>query len=107
MVHWMRCSRAAQNEHLFGVRDTEFDFSKRDLKRAAAELDTLRTEQRDRQKTINKKAVQMYDKVEQDYRDLVDKKEQVWARGPGCPPQTSFGAVCCGAAPVLRPRAVF
>eukprot|EP00667_Euglena_gracilis_P000865 EG_transcript_864 len=66
-----------QHEHLFGVPGKEFDFSKRNLKDASKELEQMQNAQKERSKTVNKKALQMFENVQQEYTDLQVKKLQV------------------------------
>ena len=65
----------ADEEHNFGVQGTRFDFakarvSKQSLDKKAAQLEKL-------SKSVNKKALAQWESTEQDYNDLVAKKEQV------------------------------
>eukprot|EP00669_Euglena_mutabilis_P011699 TRINITY_DN6309_c0_g1_i1.p2 TRINITY_DN6309_c0_g1~~TRINITY_DN6309_c0_g1_i1.p2 ORF type:complete len:430 (+),score=244.88 TRINITY_DN6309_c0_g1_i1:443-1732(+) len=66
-----------QHAHLFGVAGTEFDFSRQTLRDATKELQDMQTAQKDQAKTVNKKAVLVFENVQQEYTDLQSKKMQV------------------------------
>jgi structural maintenance of chromosome 2 len=64
-----------QNEkQFFGKPQSDYDFATRDLKQVELKLKHLEEEQDRLAKTINKKVLNMLEKAEQEYQDLMEKK---------------------------------
>jgi structural maintenance of chromosome 2 len=64
-----------QNEkQFFGKPQSDYDFATRDLKQVELKLKALEEEQDRLAKTINKKVLNMLEKAEQEYQDLMEKK---------------------------------
>lgn len=59
----------------FGKPHTDYDFKKQSPKQAETRLATLTEEQEELSKTINKKVMGMFEKAEQEYQDLMKKKD--------------------------------
>mmetsp|Transcript_15898 Transcript_15898/g.31167 ORF Transcript_15898/g.31167 Transcript_15898/m.31167 type:complete len:1174 (+) Transcript_15898:40-3561(+) len=59
----------------FGKPHTDYDFDKVSVKQAETRLHALKNEQEELSKTINKKVMGMFEKAEQEYQDLMKKKE--------------------------------
>ncbi|EXC13941.1 Structural maintenance of chromosomes protein 2-1 [Morus notabilis] len=64
----------ASEKQLFGKNGTDYDFASRDLSRAREELEKLQAEQSGLEKRINKKVMAMFEKAEDEYNDLMSKK---------------------------------
>eukprot|EP00808_Paulinella_micropora_P020662 g57751.t1 len=62
-------------KHLFGRDHSDYDFQKQSRKQASQSLAKLRTEQDTLSKKINKKVMGMFEKAENEYGDLMKKKE--------------------------------
>ncbi|MBA0851713.1 hypothetical protein Goshw_024691 [Gossypium schwendimanii] len=62
---------------LFGRSGTDYDFASRDPHKAREELDKLQTEQSSLEKRVNKKVMAMFEKAEDEYNDLMSKKNTV------------------------------
>ena len=67
----------ASEEKLFGEPNTDYDFQARDPRAAQRELKDLTKEQEALSKKINKKVMNMLDKAEQEYTELVNKRKTV------------------------------
>jgi structural maintenance of chromosome 2 len=59
----------------FGKAGTDFDFQSHSYKESKARLDELVAKQKSLGKNINKKAMVMFDKAEQEYKDLLQKRD--------------------------------
>ncbi|KAJ7300253.1 hypothetical protein O6H91_Y027600 [Diphasiastrum complanatum] len=64
----------ATEKQLFGKPGTEYDFSHQDLRKARQDLESKRAEQNNVEKRINKKVMTMFEKAEDEYKDLLAKK---------------------------------
>ncbi|EEF51565.1 Structural maintenance of chromosome, putative [Ricinus communis] len=64
----------ASEKQLFGRSGTDYDFMSRDPFKAREELDKLQTEQSGLEKRVNKKVMAMFEKAEDEYNDLMSKK---------------------------------
>lgn len=64
----------ASEKQLFGRSGSDYDFASRDPRRAREELDRLHTEQSSLEKRVNKKVMAMFEKAEDEYNDLISKK---------------------------------
>ncbi|XP_062092188.1 structural maintenance of chromosomes protein 2-1-like [Humulus lupulus] len=64
----------ASEKQLFGKNGTDYDFASRDPYKAREELDKLQAEQSGLEKRINKKVMAMFEKAEDEYNDLMSKK---------------------------------
>merc|ERR1711957_724408 len=60
---------------LFGKAGTDFDFKANNYKDSKAKLDKLEQGQKTLGKNINKKAMVMFDKAENEYKDLLQKRD--------------------------------
>ncbi|MBA0794578.1 hypothetical protein Gohar_018893, partial [Gossypium harknessii] len=67
----------ATERQLFGRSGTDYDFASRDPHKAREELDKLQTEQSSLEKRVNKKVMAMFEKAEDEYIDLMSKKNTV------------------------------
>ncbi|XP_054814722.1 structural maintenance of chromosomes protein 2-1-like [Prosopis cineraria] len=61
-------------KQLFGKSGTDYDFSSRDPCKAREELEKLQAEQSGLEKRVNKKVMAMFEKAEDEYNDLMSKK---------------------------------
>ncbi|KAF6164612.1 hypothetical protein GIB67_032840, partial [Kingdonia uniflora] len=61
-------------KQLFGRSGTDYDFSSRDPHKAREELEKLQSEQSSLEKRVNKKVMAMFEKAEDEYNDLISKK---------------------------------
>lgn len=61
-------------KHLFGKSGTDYDFSTRDPLNAREELEKLQAQQSGLEKRVNKKVMAMFEKAEDEYNDLMSKK---------------------------------
>ncbi|XP_028801071.1 structural maintenance of chromosomes protein 2-1 [Neltuma alba] len=64
----------ASEKQLFGKSGTDYDFSSRDPSKAREELEKLQAEQSGLEKRVNKKVMAMFEKAEDEYNDLMSKK---------------------------------
>ncbi|KAJ4836235.1 Structural maintenance of chromosomes protein 2-2 [Turnera subulata] len=64
----------ASEKHLFGRSGTDYDFESRDPHKAHEELEKLQAEQSGLEKRVNKKVMAMFEKAEDEYNDLMSKK---------------------------------
>ncbi|KAL2594620.1 hypothetical protein AAZV13_12G199500 [Glycine max] len=64
----------ASEKQLFGRSGTDYDFSSRDPTKAREELEKLQAEQSGLEKRVNKKVMAMFEKAEDEYNDLMSKK---------------------------------
>eukprot|EP00736_Rhodelphis_marinus_P000369 Rmarinus@m.2283 len=69
---WIRASRST-----FGLAGTDYDFAKIPMAKVRANLAKLEEEQEALGNRINKKAMTMFEKAEQEYQDLRNKKRIV------------------------------
>ncbi|GAV68102.1 SMC_N domain-containing protein/SMC_hinge domain-containing protein, partial [Cephalotus follicularis] len=61
-------------KQLFGRSGTDYDFTSRDPSKAREELEKLQAEQSGLEKRVNKKVMAMFEKAEDEYNDLMSKK---------------------------------
>ncbi|KAK2975820.1 hypothetical protein RJ640_022837, partial [Escallonia rubra] len=61
-------------KQLFGRSGTDYDFASRDPRKAREEYDKLQAEQSGLEKRVNKKVMAMFEKAEDEYNDLMSKK---------------------------------
>ncbi|XXG40098.1 hypothetical protein AAC387_Pa01g0897 [Persea americana] len=61
-------------KHLFGKGGTDYDFSSRNPRKSMEELEKLQAEQSGLEKRVNKKVMAMFEKAEDEYNDLLSKK---------------------------------
>ncbi|KAJ4972330.1 hypothetical protein NE237_005429 [Protea cynaroides] len=61
-------------KQLFGKSSTDYDFSSHDPRKAREELEKLQAEQSGLEKRVNKKVMAMFEKAEDDYNELISKK---------------------------------
>ena len=59
----------------FGAPRSAYDFGSTDVKKLQSHLSALKEQQEKLGKKINKKAIAMYDKTEQDYKELIKKRD--------------------------------
>jgi len=59
----------------FGKACTDYDFEANDYQKSKARLDELNAQQKHLSKHINKKAMAMFEKAEQEYKDLLEKRD--------------------------------
>ncbi|KAF2315781.1 hypothetical protein GH714_040319 [Hevea brasiliensis] len=64
----------ASEKQLFGRSGTDYDFMSRDACKARKELEKLQAEQSGLEKRVNKKVMAMFEKAEDEYHDLMSKK---------------------------------
>eukprot|EP01018_Ginkgo_biloba_P015432 Gb_17843 [translate_table: standard] len=64
----------ATERQLFGKGGTDYDFSARDPRKAREEFERLQAEQSNLEKRVNKKVMTMFEKAEDEYKDLLSKK---------------------------------
>ncbi|KAL6579103.1 hypothetical protein OROMI_009319 [Orobanche minor] len=64
----------ASEKQLFGRSGTDYDFANGDPGKARAELDTLQAQQSSLEKRVNKKVIAMFQKAEDEYNELMSKK---------------------------------
>ncbi|XP_050253077.1 structural maintenance of chromosomes protein 2-1-like [Quercus robur] len=64
----------APEKQLFGRSGTDYDFASRDPIKAREELERLQVEQSGLEKRVNKKVMAMFEKAEDEYNDLMSKK---------------------------------
>ncbi|KAK7283893.1 hypothetical protein RIF29_13642 [Crotalaria pallida] len=64
----------ATEKQLFGKSGTDYDFSSRNPGKAREELEKLQAEQSGLEKRVNKKVMAMFEKAEDEYNDLMSKK---------------------------------
>eukprot|EP00824_Muranothrix_gubernata_P024869 TRINITY_DN7596_c0_g1_i1.p1 TRINITY_DN7596_c0_g1~~TRINITY_DN7596_c0_g1_i1.p1 ORF type:complete len:1189 (+),score=336.54 TRINITY_DN7596_c0_g1_i1:537-3569(+) len=65
----------ASEKQYFGKPHTDYNFREHDVAHARQRLDTLQEEQAAMGKRINKKVMGMFEKAEQEYEDLIRKKQ--------------------------------
>merc|ERR1719247_2534443 len=63
------------DSEFFGKEGTEYDFQARDVAVETAKLEQMKVEQKQLGNTVNKKVVGMYEKAEEEHRDLCKKRE--------------------------------
>lgn len=64
----------AAEKQLFGRSGTDYDFTARDPIKAREELERLQAEQSGLEKRVNKKVMAMFEKAEDEFNDLMSKK---------------------------------
>jgi len=64
-----------KEKHFFGKAGTDFDFEANSYPDNKARLEQLSSQQKTLGKNINKKAMAMFEKAEQEYRDLILKRD--------------------------------
>ncbi|EPS58307.1 hypothetical protein M569_16508, partial [Genlisea aurea] len=64
----------ATEKHLFGRPGSDYDFESRNPRKAAKEYEKLQGEQSMLEKRVNKKVTAMFEKAEDEYNDLLSKK---------------------------------
>eukprot|EP00929_Paragymnodinium_shiwhaense_P006643 TRINITY_DN11047_c0_g1_i1.p1 TRINITY_DN11047_c0_g1~~TRINITY_DN11047_c0_g1_i1.p1 ORF type:complete len:1201 (+),score=447.04 TRINITY_DN11047_c0_g1_i1:84-3686(+) len=64
-----------KEKSFFGKKGTDFDFQANDYKENKTQLDKLLAKQKNLGKNINKKAMAMFEKAEQEYKDLLQKRD--------------------------------
>ena len=67
----------AKEKKFFGRANTDFDFSTRDVNACQQRLVSIRDEQTRLSKNINKKVMGMYEKAENEYQELMSKKQTI------------------------------
>merc|ERR1719252_548959 len=63
------------DKEFFGKEGTEYDFQARDVSVETAKLEQMKIEQKALGNSVNKKVVGMYEKAEEEHRDLCNKRE--------------------------------
>ncbi|GAM24797.1 hypothetical protein SAMD00019534_079720, partial [Acytostelium subglobosum LB1] len=63
------------DKHMFGKPNSDYDFKAQDPQKATAKLLHLQEDIERLSKSINKKVMSMFEKAEQEYNDLVEKKK--------------------------------
>ncbi|PSR93333.1 Structural maintenance of chromosomes protein like [Actinidia chinensis var. chinensis] len=61
-------------KQLFGRSGTDYDFASRDPRKAREDFEKLQAEQSGLEKRVNKKVIAMFEKAEDEYNDLISKK---------------------------------
>ncbi|KAL2540061.1 Structural maintenance of chromosomes protein 2-1 [Abeliophyllum distichum] len=64
----------ATEKQLFGRTGSDYDFASRDTCKAREEFEKLQAEQSGLEKRVNKKVMAMFEKAEDEYNDLLSKK---------------------------------
>lgn len=64
-----------KEKNLFGKKGTDFDFQANNYQDNKGRLDEISSQQNKLSKSINKKAMAMFDKAEQEYKDLLQKRD--------------------------------
>merc|ERR1719401_3381146 len=64
-----------KDKNIFGKKGTDFDFEANDYGENKKRCDELEKQQNRLSKNINKKAMVMFEKAEQEYKDLLEKRE--------------------------------
>nr|GMC65783.1 structural maintenance of chromosomes protein 2-1-like [Ipomoea batatas] len=64
----------ASEKQLFGKSGTDYDFSSRDPCKTKEDFEKLQAEQSGLEKRVNKKVMAMFEKAEDEYNDLISKK---------------------------------
>ncbi|KAG9134427.1 hypothetical protein Leryth_022382 [Lithospermum erythrorhizon] len=64
----------ASEKQLFGKSGTDYDFASRDPRRARNDFERLQAEQSGLEKRVNKKVMAMFEKAEDEYNDLISRK---------------------------------
>jgi len=67
----------AQECHLFGKPHTDYDFKRNNPRTAKSRLEKLKKKQDDISKKLNTKVMGMFERAEQEYQDLLKKRDQV------------------------------
>jgi structural maintenance of chromosome 2 len=66
-----------KEKDFFGKPGTDFDFENNNYGANKKRLETIKEEQKHLSKSINKKAMSMFDRAEVEYKDLVEKRDTV------------------------------
>jgi len=66
-----------KEKEFFGKPGTDFDFENNNYSANKKRLETIKEEQKHLSKSINKKAMSMFDRAEVEYKDLVEKRDTV------------------------------
>lgn len=66
-----------QEKRFFGKAGTDFDFKANSYQDNKSKLDKLNQQQKNLGKNINKKAMAMFEKAEQEYKDLLQRRDQI------------------------------
>ncbi|XP_058205713.1 structural maintenance of chromosomes protein 2-1-like [Rhododendron vialii] len=61
-------------KQLFGRSGTDYDFASRDPRKAKEDFEKLQADQSGLEKRVNKKVIAMFEKAEDEYNDLISKK---------------------------------
>ncbi|CAL9067896.1 unnamed protein product [Musa banksii] len=64
----------AAEKQLFGKSGTDYDFSAHDPSKSREELEKMQAQQSGLEKRVNKKVMAMFEKAEDEYNDLISKK---------------------------------
>ncbi|GAB2265441.1 Structural maintenance of chromosomes protein 2-2 [Dionaea muscipula] len=64
----------ASERQLFGRSGSDYDFTSRDPIKSREDLEKLQAEQSSLEKRVNKKVMTMFEKAEEEYNDLISKK---------------------------------
>ncbi|CAE6932945.1 SMC2-1, partial [Symbiodinium sp. KB8] len=64
-----------KEQALFGKKGTDFDFQGNHYQQNKGRLEKLNSEQKKLSKNINKKAMVMFEKAEQEYKDLLSRRD--------------------------------
>ncbi|XP_052188076.1 structural maintenance of chromosomes protein 2-1-like [Diospyros lotus] len=64
----------ASEKHLFGCSGTDYDFESCDPRKSREDFEKLQAEQSSLEKRVNKKVTAMFEKAEDEYNDLISKK---------------------------------
>ncbi|XP_072964208.1 structural maintenance of chromosomes protein 2-1-like isoform X1 [Typha angustifolia] len=64
----------AAEKQFFGRSGTDYDFTSREPYKARQELEKLQSEQSSLEKRVNKKVMTMFEKAEDEYNDLISRK---------------------------------
>ncbi|KAJ8511986.1 hypothetical protein OPV22_002420 [Ensete ventricosum] len=64
----------ATEKQLFGKSGTDYDFSAHDPSKSREELEKMQAQQSGLEKRVNKKVMAMFEKAEDEYNDLISKK---------------------------------
>jgi len=66
-----------KEKEFFGKPGTDFDFENNNYGSTKKRLETIKEEQKHLGKSINKKAMSMFDRAEVEYKDLIEKRDTV------------------------------
>lgn len=69
----------AQERHLFGREGTDYDFGRADPREARRRLEALKEQQKTLSSKINTKVMGMFEKAEQEYHELMRKRDIIEA----------------------------